>query len=153
MNTAPLLLFVHVLGATLWVGGMFFAYQCLRPVAAQQLAPPERQRLWLAVLARFFAWVWAIVVLVPASGLTMMAAVGMGLAPLHWQLMMASGLLMIAVFLAAYLLPYRGLRRAVAGQDWSAGGKALGWLRRLVGANLALGVLTIALATAGRLIA
>lgn len=33
---------LHVLAASVWVGGMFFAYMALRPVAATQLQPPAR---------------------------------------------------------------------------------------------------------------
>jgi uncharacterized membrane protein len=152
MNAFPLLLFLHVSSAAVWVGGMFFAYQCLRPVAAQQLAPPERLRLWQAVLARFFAWVWVAVVLIPASGISTLLAVGMRNAPMHWHLMLLTGTLMIVIFLGVFFLPYRALVRAVDRQDWPAGGIALAWIRRLVGLNLLLGLLTIAIATAGRLL-
>ena len=39
---SPELLFIHVVDAILWVGGMFFAYFCLRPAAAETLDPPKR---------------------------------------------------------------------------------------------------------------
>jgi uncharacterized membrane protein len=152
MNWTPVLLLLHVAAAVAWVGGMFFAYQCLRPAAAQLLEPPERLRLWCAVFGRFFPWVWAAIVVLPATGLSMMLAVGMGAAPLHWRLMMLTGLVMIAIFLAVFLVPYRRLQRAVAAEDWKSGGAALARIRQLVGLNLLLGVLTIAIATAGRLI-
>lgn len=153
MNPFPLLLMLHVAGAAVWVGGMFFAYQCLRPVAAAQLAPPERLRLWCAVLARFFAWVWVAVVFIALSGLAMLLNVGMANAPLHWHLMLASGSVMIAVFLGVYFLPYRALSAAVGREDWAAGGQALGRIRGMVGLNLLMGLLTVGLATAGRLLA
>lgn len=35
-------LILHILAAVIWVGGMFFAYVVLRPVAAGQLQPPLR---------------------------------------------------------------------------------------------------------------
>ena len=44
MDLHPLLLFLHVAGVVVWVGGMFFAYVCLRPEAASQLEPPPRLR-------------------------------------------------------------------------------------------------------------
>ena len=43
MNTASLALVLHLVSAVLWVGGMFFAYQILRPVAAGQLSQPMWQ--------------------------------------------------------------------------------------------------------------
>ncbi len=153
MNPYPLLLMLHLAGVAVWVGGMFFAYQCLRPVAAAQLAPPERLRLWDAVLERFFRWVWLAVVLIPASGLATLVTVGMGTAPRHWHVMLLTGTLMIAIFLFVYFAPYAALRRAVAAGDWPAGGAALGRVRQLVGWNLLLGLFTIAVATAGRLFA
>ena len=61
--------FLHILGFTVWVGGMFFAYMALRPVAALQLEPAQRLPLWAGVFARFFPWVWLTVALILASGL------------------------------------------------------------------------------------
>ncbi len=152
MNWYPLLLLLHVTGVVVWVGGMFFAYLCLRPVAAQLLQAPERLQLWRGVFERFFPWVWAAVVLIPASGLTIIAAIGMSAAPLRWHLMLFTGAVMIVIFLAVFFLPYRALRRAVDAQDWKSGAAALATIRQLVGLNLLLGLLTIAIATAGRLV-
>jgi len=53
-----LLYLVHVLATVVWVGGMFFAHQCLRPVVRAQLEGPQRLRLWNGVFGRFFPWVW-----------------------------------------------------------------------------------------------
>ena len=50
-----------------WVGGMFFALLALRPATAP-LEPGPRLDLWSRVLARFFAWVFAAIVLLLASG-------------------------------------------------------------------------------------
>ena len=38
---------LHLLAAVVWIGGMFFAYMCLRPSAAAILEPPARLRLSL----------------------------------------------------------------------------------------------------------
>ena len=59
---------LHILAAVIWIGGMFFAYMVLRPVAASQLEPPARLTLWAACFDRFFVWVWLAVVLLPLSG-------------------------------------------------------------------------------------
>jgi uncharacterized membrane protein len=150
MSPTPLLLFVHIAAVSIWVGGMFFAYVCLRPVAAVQLEPPARLRLWRAVFGHFFPWVWAAVAMILASGLIMMLAVGMKDAPVHWHLMLATGLIMMGVFAHVFFAPYRRLVRAVDASDWPAGGAALAQIRKLVGVNTALGFLTIALATLGR---
>lgn len=152
MNWYPLLLLVHVISIVVWVGGMFFAYQFLRPVAAQQLAPPERLRLWDGVFARFFPWVWAAVVLVALSGLSIIGTIGFSAAPLRWHLMTLTGFVMIAIFLIVFFFPFRALQKGVQAQDWKSAGEALGRIRQLVGINILLGLLTVAIATAGRLI-
>jgi len=46
---------------------MFFAHQVLRPAAAT-LEPGPRLALWSRVLGRFFAWVFASVILLLLSG-------------------------------------------------------------------------------------
>lgn len=150
MPLDPLLRFIHVLAVVVWVGGMFFAYVCLRPAAAQLLAPPQRLPLWQAVFARFFVWVWAAVLLIPASGLGILLPVGFAVAPLHWHLMLTSGLVMIGIYLYVFFGPYTRLKTAVAAQDWPNAGAALNRIRQAVGGNLLFGVLTIGFATLGR---
>jgi uncharacterized membrane protein len=149
----PIFLFLHLAGVVIWVGGMFFAWVCLRPVAAAQLQPPVRLSLWAAVFARFFPWVWGAVAAIISSGLATLLFVGMKHAPLHWHLMLLLGLVMIAIFVFVYLDPYQKLKTAVAVQDWPVGGAALGRIRHLIGVNLILGFVTIAVASLGRLVA
>ncbi len=153
MNPYPLLLFVHLSSVVLWVGGMVFAYQFLRPAAAELLEAPLRLKLWRAVLARFFPWVWAAVTLIPATGLAIIAPLGFAAAPLRWHLMLGSGLLMIGIYVYVFTGPYAALKRAVDAADWKAGGAALARIRRMVGSNILLGILTIAIATLGRWLA
>ena len=58
---------LHILGAVVWVGGMFAIYVCLRP-ALGTLEPPERLRLMRGTFQKFFPWVWlAILLLLPAA--------------------------------------------------------------------------------------
>ena len=64
----PIAISLHVLAAVIWVGGMFFAYMALRPVAAKLLEPAVRLSLWVRTLTRFFIWVWLAVIIVPVSG-------------------------------------------------------------------------------------
>ena len=60
--------------------------------------------------------------------------------------MFLMGLVMIAIYAYVFFAPYAGLSKAVAAEDWKAGGAALGRIRQLVGTNLTLGFLTIAIA-------
>ncbi|HUW38628.1 MAG TPA: DUF4149 domain-containing protein [Rhodocyclaceae bacterium] len=152
MKLIPLLLFLHLISVAVWVGGMFFAYLCLRPVAAAQLDPPQRLALWAGVFERFFPWVWLAVALILGSGLDMfvvIGAIGRQGVPLHWHLMLATGIIMMMIFAHLYFSPYRRLRQGVAAADWSLAGAALNQIRKMVGFNLALGLFTIAVATLG----
>jgi uncharacterized membrane protein len=146
----PLFLFMHIASVVVWVGGMFFAYLRLRPVAGELFEPPIRLRLWQRVFARFFVWVWLAVVLIAISGFGMFARIGFAAAPLNWHLMLLSGLGMIAIFIYVFVGPYDALKRAVAAEDWKTGGAALNRIRQAVGLNLALGFVTIGFATLGR---
>jgi len=143
-------LFLHVLSVVIWVGGMFFAYMALRPVAASVLEPPQRLTLWAGVFDRFFPWVWTAVVLILLTGLHMLMLLG-GLAAPHYALTMSGlGVVMMLIFGHVFFAPYKKLKRAVAGQDWKAGGAALGQIRMLIGLNLSIGLVTIAVALLGR---
>lgn len=153
MNLDPLLRFIHIAGVVVWVGGMFFAYVCLRPTAVAVLEPPQRLQLWQGVFARFFVWVWIAVALIATSGLWMFGRYGLAAAPPNLHLMMGSGFAMIAIYIYVATVPYPALTRAVAAGNWPAGGAALNRIRQMVAINLTLGVLTIGIATLGRYLA
>jgi uncharacterized membrane protein len=141
--------FLHILGFTVWVGGMFFAYMALRPVAASRLQPEQRLPLWEGVFGKFFPWVWLSIALILGSGIAMMAQIGRP--PLYVIIMFVLGILMILIFAHLFFAPYKRVRRAVAAQDWKAGGAALGQVRKLIGTNLILGLVTIAVGALGPL--
>ncbi len=149
MSLAVLL---HVIAVVVWVGGMFFAHQVLRPVAAGQLEPPARLTLWVGVFGRFFPWVWACVAVILATGFWLIFSKygGMGSSPLFVHAMLGLGILMMLIFMHVFFAPYARLKRAVAAQDWPAGGKALSQIRMLVGINTLIGMLTIAIGAGGR---
>ena len=149
MKLLAVLVMLHILGVVVWIGGMFFSYVCLRPALAEQLEPAARLRLWRGVFARFFVWVWWAIALILVSGLIMIAQHGFANSPLNWHLMMASGLVMIGIFVFVAKALYPALSRAVDASDWETGGLVLTRIRQMIGANLILGLLTIAVATAG----
>ncbi len=152
MNAYSLGLALHAMAAVVWVGGMFFAYMSLRPVAATLLPPPQRLPLWSGVFGRFFPWVWAAVILLPLSGYFLIFQVwgGMGGAPLRVHLMNGLAVVMITIFAFVFFGPYRRLQRAVATEAWPEAGAALAVIRRWVGINLLLGLLVVAIAVGGR---
>jgi uncharacterized membrane protein len=142
---------LHAVSAVVWVGGMFFAHQVLRPAAAA-LDPGPRLLLWSRVLGRFFAWVIASIVLLLASGYVLVFAVFGGFAGvgLHVHLMQGIGILMMLLFLHLYFAPWRRFRMAVAREDWSEGGRQLGQIRTIVTINLVLGLVVVAIGSSGR---
>lgn len=148
MTRLYFMLFVHLIGVIVWVGGMAFAYLCLRP-AATSLEPPARLTLWVKVLARFFPLVWVSVVAIIGSGVTMLLNVGFTHAPVAWHVMFVVGLVMTGIYAYVWLAPWRRLRNAVAQQDWPNGAAALGRIRQGVAVNLVLGTLNVAVATIG----
>ena len=143
---------LHVLGVVIWVGGMFFAYMTLRPAAAALLEPPQRLPLWQATLSRFFTWVWIAVALIVASSVWMLMSLGgMQGVGIYVHAMLAIGVVMMLIFAHVFFAPFRRLTRAVQAKDWAAGGAALAQIRKLVGLNLILGLLTVVVAIVGRM--
>ena len=142
---------LHLLAAVIWVGGMFFAHQMLRPVAAAQLEPPMRQPLWVGVFNRFFPWVWVAIVVIPLTGYwIIISRGGFGGVGLYVHIMHALGLVMIAIFLYVYFVPFQALKKAVAEQAWPDGKAHIDRIRDMVGINMIIGLLTIAIGSGGR---
>ena len=148
---ATVALILHALSAVVWVGGMFFAHQVLRP-AAGALDPGPRFSLWSHVLGRFFAWVIVAIALLLVTGYTLMFAVfgGFGQAGIHVHLMQGIGILMMLLFFHLYFAPWRRFRTAVARRDWTEGGRQLGQIRTIVTINLVLGLVVVAIGSSGR---
>lgn len=141
---------LHLLFAVIWVGGMFFAYMALRPVAAALLEPPLRLPLWSQTFKRFFPWVWTAVVILPVTGVGIIKMGGASAQQLHVQLMMGLGTLMILLFMHVYFAPYRRMKRAIEKQDWKDAGQRLALIRKIIATNLALGLLVVAIAGGGK---
>ncbi|PBP75517.1 CopD family protein [Pseudomonas syringae] len=141
---------LHLLAALVWVGGMFFAWMVLRPAVIAALEGPSRLKVWVQVFPRFFAWVWAAVVLLPITGIGMIQLnfTGFETAPRYVQIMMGLYVVMVALFLRIQSLQLPELRRAVEAEQWAEGTAALGNIRRLVGINLIIGLAVVMLAAA-----
>ncbi len=143
---------LHILAATFWVGGMLFAHYALRPSLAEELEPPQRLRVWYAVLSRFFPRVWLSVLLLHGTGYAMLFGElgGMAGAAIHIHVMLGIGWIMTAIFAHLYFAPYARLKAAVAAQDWPAGGAQMAQIRTWVTINLVLGVAEMAIGASGR---
>jgi len=145
-------LFLHILAAVVWVGGMFFAHVVLRPVAAGQLEPPLRLTLWVGVFKRFFPLVFAAIATLLVTGYWMVLSFygGFDAVGLHVHIMVWTGYVMILIFFHVFFAPFKRLKRAVAAEDWATGGRSLVQIRSLVGINLLIGLAIIAIASGGR---
>ena len=142
---------LHVLAATLWVGGMAAFHFAVRPAAVAALEPPLRLAFMAAALARFFGAVTIAIIVLLASGAAMIAlAGGMGAVKPHVHAMLALGLVMMALFAHVRFAPFPRLQRALAARDGPAAKAALETIRKLVGVNLVLGTIVILIATLGR---
>ncbi len=134
---------LHLLCAVLWVGGMFFAYVVLRPSMAA-IEAPSRMLLHTRVFKKFFLVIWHAMPLILITGFVMVA-LHWDMATAPWQInaMMALGLVMAAVFLAIFFGPYRQFRRTT---DRNRMASTMDSIRKLIGVNLALGLITVVIA-------
>ena len=141
----PIAITLHVLSAVIWVGGMFFAYMALRPVAASVLDPPQRLTLWSKTLMRFFIWVWLAILIIPFTGYWMIFSGFNGFAGVAWyvHIMQALVIIMILIFLHVFFAPYKRLRKALKEENYQVASDNLGQIRRFIGINLIIGILTI----------
>lgn len=144
-------LIIHSLAAILWVGGMFFAYVILRPTLTEWEAQ-DRLALWRAVFKKFFPWVWMSVLGLLLTGY-LMIFVGFGgfsgVGP-HVHIMHLTGLIMIGLFVYLHYVPWPAFRQAVDEQDVAIAAAKLAMIRKIVGTNLLLGLLTAAIGASGR---
>ena len=142
-------LWLHILSTVIWVGGMFFAHVALRP-ALGALAPPIRLPLVAATLGTFFRWAAAAVVTLLGTGFMMIFALGgFGNVDASVHVMTVVGLVMASIFGFIVAVPFPRLRTAVAASAWDSAAAALTQVRRLVGVNLILGLVTVTIAILG----
>lgn len=145
-----LALTLHLLGAVIWVGGMFFAHMALRPVAAATLEPPQRLTLLVGVFSRFFPWVWASIVLILSTGLYLVGLLGgLGGVAVNIHIMTGLGIIMMLIYCFIYFVFYQRLKAGVNEQNWKAAGGALAVIRPLIAVNLSLGLAIVAIARWG----
>lgn len=141
---------LHILAVIIWVGGMFFAHMAVRPAVNELLGPPQRLPLMLKVLDGFFPWVWGSVILILISGYWIMLSVYSGGIPLSQWIMALLGTIMAAIFVYIYVAPYRQMGMALQRAELPKAGAAMALIRRLIGANLSLGLLVTVVAVSGK---
>ena len=149
MSSSPsvlnILLALHILGATAWVGGMLYALVVLRPALAVLDAAPRLQ-VHMLTLKRFFLVVWHAMPIMLITGWAMIPLAGWTMAHLPWyvNVMQLLAIAMSIGFLYVYFGPFRRLRRAIR-----PGPELLGRIRTMILVNLVLGVAVIVVASLG----
>ena len=143
----PLLL--HQLASIVWIGGMFFSHFFLRPVLKESLEPPARIQLALGVFRRFFPWVWVCIATLWVSGGWVAIIHYRYQVGSHVLAMAATALIMTLVFAYLFAVPYRQMRMAVECENWRGASAKFSNIRTLMALNLALGLATVAVASAG----
>jgi uncharacterized membrane protein len=135
---------IHVLCAVIWVGGMFFAYVVLRP-SLSVLEPMQRIALHTQVFRRFFLVVWHVMPLILITGFAVLFGLYGGMAYVGWNIhvMMLLGLIMSAVFVLIVFGPYARFRRTT---DRTTAAACIDRIRKLIGINLVLGIVTVVVA-------
>jgi len=151
MLSTAIALTLHILGATVWVGGMFAAYVCLRP-AAGALEPPQRLTLWRNFFAKFFPWVWVSVLLLFASGYWLLVTSFGGFkdAPLYINLMQSGAWLMVLLYVYLFHGPWLKFKRAVDAKEFPVAAGHLARIRMIIAINLPIGLIVVAIGGTGR---
>lgn len=146
-----ILIALHLIAATLWVGGMIFAHVMLRPVLTG-MSGSIRLAVFRGVFTRFFPAVWLAIAVLLATGYAMVLGPLGGFAGIGWPIhaMQGTGIVMMALFAHLYFAPWKRFRQAMDQEAPERAAAALRQIRLIVTINLWLGLLTIVLGSAGR---
>lgn len=142
---------LHLISATLWVGGIFLVYQVFRP-AAMSLEPTVRLKLFLNVFSRFFPWVWFFILVLVVSGYWdwQNRFSSMDPTPLYLNAMNIIGWIMIILFAWLYFKPFAQLKKAVTNEDYPLAGKIINTqMRPIIIINLSLGLIEAIIGVTG----
>ncbi|WP_024851798.1 CopD family protein [Hydrogenovibrio kuenenii] len=139
-----LTMFVHLLAAIFWVGGIFLVYMVFRPVAMTQLEPPQRLTMFLGIFSKFFPWVWVFIVALVISGYTdwIFRLGGFESPPLYLLAMEIIGWIMIVLFAWLYFGFCKRFKKHIEDENFAEAGKVLNSkMRPIIITNLILGML------------
>lgn len=141
---------LHIIGVIIWVGGMFFAHMLLRPALNDSLEAPQRLSLLLRVFDGFFPWVWVAVIAIVASGFWMLFMFYEDNIGLWLGFMTVVGILMSAIFVFIYAIPYQQIGVARKEDDKPKLVEAVSLIRQLILINLTFGMLVTVVAVVGK---
>jgi uncharacterized membrane protein len=146
---------LHGVAATLWIGGIFFAFVALRPAAEEVLEPQHKLILWRATYRNFFRFVWVFVVVLLVTGYYGLFSRFGGFAgsPLYLHLMHTIGLIMVGIFCYLYFALYKPFYRLTDGNDITSAPFFLKKIRFLMASNLVLGIAITVIGISGPFLA
>lgn len=111
-----LVLAVHIISITLWIGGIFYAVAILRP-SLGLLDATQRTSIMLQTMSRFFKGLTHAIPTALISGwLLILHEGGFANAPWTVNAMQAFGIIMAGLFARLYFGPFQKVRRAIRPQ-------------------------------------
>ena len=142
---------LHAVAATLWIGGIFFAFMALRPAAQEILQPRERLHLWQVAYRKFFRLVWLLITILIATGYYQLffRFGGFVNSQPYLHLMHTIRLIMIVAFCYLYFSLYGKLCRLIDTEDISAASDTLKKMRPVMATNLFLGIVVTVVGVCG----
>jgi uncharacterized membrane protein len=144
------LLSIHLIAATLWVGGLAFMLLVLRPALAD-LPGPVALGVMRQVLQRFLRLVWICVTALITTGYAGVFLMfdGFAAASLSIRIMHVSGMTMAVLFLLLWWGPWRRFLRHFDTGNFALAAEALRSIRRIAMVNLILGLFTACISVTG----
>lgn len=126
---------LHLLGAIVWVGGLFFLLVIMRP-AMSELTPAQRVDVYRAAFHRFLRMLWIVMPAMLVTGYGMMFGQFGGIWGASWSLELQHllGLAMSAIFVFLWFGPYQPFQQGR--------GRSIEAIRPLLEASLVLGLAT-----------
>jgi uncharacterized membrane protein len=138
------IVFIHLVCAIVWMGGMSFMLAALRP-AVLALENPVRAKLMLTVWRRFFTMAgMAVVGLLLTGGHLYAKSMAVGVVSPGKNIMAGIGVLMFLIFGHIVFAGFRKYARALAAGDSALAQRAAATIHTLVIINFCLGWLAIA---------
>jgi uncharacterized membrane protein len=143
----------HTLAVIVWLGGLFFLCVVSQP-STRDLDAETALSLWHRTLSRFFAWAWISLLLILATGISMVFLKFGGFSdiPILHQVNRAIGIPAIALYGYLYFGPWQQFRRAMSRHDLTAAQKDIARVRVVMAVILTLGVVASVVSAAGRYI-
>ena len=142
---------LHIVATIVLLGGLFFGLVVFRPIA-RDLDIETALSLWQQMLSRFFAWGWVSLLLILATGISMVFLKFGGLSgvPMIHRGNMVIGIPAIVLFGYLFVGPWRQYRRTMSRRDWNAAKKEIRRVRVLMSIILVLGLVASVVSAVGR---